>query len=111
MAVSWIGRARLYVLALIGVGVVLNVVVGQIVRNLLQLPIFLDSIGTILAGALAGPLVGAATGAISNLVWGIIFNDPGIIPYALTAACIGACAAGPRDLVPFRACQQRFSRV
>ena len=42
-------------LVLIGVGVGLNVVVGQIVRNVLRLPIYLDSIGTILAGAWAGP--------------------------------------------------------
>src|SRR5262245_56706064 len=96
-----LGRARLYVVALIGVGIVLNVVVGQLVRNVLGWPIYLDSIGTILAGALAGPLAGAATGALSNIVWGLIFSDPGIIPYALTAACIGACAAGAAQLGAF----------
>jgi signal transduction histidine kinase/DNA-binding response OmpR family regulator len=97
----WLGRARWLVPTLIGVGIVLNVVIGQIVRNVLYLPIYLDSIGTILAGALGGPLVGAATGALSNLVWGLLFNDPGIIPYALTAACIGACAAAAARLGAF----------
>src|SRR5262249_18741316 len=56
-------------------------------------PIYLDSIGTILAGALGGPIIGAATGAISNLLWGVIFNDPLIMPYAIVAACIGVAAA------------------
>jgi energy-coupling factor transport system substrate-specific component len=35
---------------------------------LFRLPIFLDSIGTILAAVLEGPIVGAVTGLISNLV-------------------------------------------
>ena len=90
------------VLALLGCGIVLNVVIGQLVRNVLRLPIYLDSIGTILAGALGGPLAGAATGAISNVVWGIIFQDPGIVPFALTAACIGVCAAGAASLGAFK---------
>jgi PAS domain S-box-containing protein len=91
--------------ALIGVlvcGVALNVVVGQLVRNVFQLPVFLDSIGTILAGALAGPLAGAAVGAASNLIWGIVFGDPGIMPYAITAACIGIAAATAATLGAFR---------
>ncbi|HET6319031.1 MAG TPA: hypothetical protein VFG86_21465, partial [Chloroflexota bacterium] len=99
---SWVSQARLFVLTLIGVGIVLNVVIGQIVRNVLKWAVYLDSIGTILAGALGGPLVGAATGALSNVVWGLIFNDPGIMPYALTAACIGACAAGAARLGAFK---------
>src|SRR5436189_5977941 len=89
-------------LTLIGVCIVINVLVGQIARNVLRLPIYLDSIGTILAGVLGGPLVGAATGALSNVIWGLILNDPGIIPYALTAACIGACAAGAARLGAFQ---------
>src|SRR5262249_1022856 len=99
---SRLQRARLSVLALIGIGMVLTWVVGQTVRTVLHLPIYLDSIGTILAGALAGPLAGAATGALSNVVWGLLFNDPGIVPYALTAACIGGCAAAAARLGAFR---------
>ncbi len=102
MSTSWLSQARLFVLALIGVGIVLNVVIGQIVRNVLQLPLYLDSIGTVLAGALGGPLVGAATGALSNILWGLVFNDAGIIPYAITAACIGACAAAAAYLGAFK---------
>src|SRR5262249_4856119 len=63
-------NARVAVVALFAVGVALNVLIGQLVRNVLGLPIFLDSVGTILAGALAGPLAGAAVGVASNLLWG-----------------------------------------
>jgi PAS domain S-box-containing protein len=95
-------RARAAVAALLAISVALNVVIGQLVRNVLGLPIFLDSIGTILAGALAGPLAGAAVGAASNLLWGLLFHDPGIMPYAITAACIGLAAAGAARLGAFK---------
>jgi PAS domain S-box-containing protein len=79
-------------LVLVAAGVAANVLLGQLVRNVFRLPIFLDSIGTIFVGALAGPLAGAATGVISNVVWGLVFADPTIIPYSLTAACVGLAA-------------------
>lgn len=89
-------------LVLIPIGVVINVTIGQLVRNGLRLPLYLDSIGTILAGALGGPLIGAVTGALSNVIWGIIFQDSGIIPYAITAACIGVAAGIAAALGAFR---------
>jgi PAS domain S-box-containing protein len=86
------GLPLAFPLALVATGIVVNIAIGQVVRNVLELPIYLDSIGTILAGALGGPLVGAATGGLSNVIWGIAFADPDIIPYAITAACIGIAA-------------------
>jgi energy-coupling factor transport system substrate-specific component len=44
-------------------GMIVYIGIGELVRNVLQLPIFLVSIGTILVGALLGSLAGAATGA------------------------------------------------
>jgi energy-coupling factor transport system substrate-specific component len=44
-------------------GIIVNIGIVELVRNVLQLPIFLVSIGTILVGALLGSLAGAATGA------------------------------------------------
>ena len=38
----------------------------------LRLPIYLDSIGTVLVGVLAGPWAGALTGLLSNLIWSIL---------------------------------------
>jgi PAS domain S-box-containing protein len=101
-ALGAIPRARVAVAVLLASGVVLNVVLGQLVRNVLKLPIFLDSIGTILAGALAGPLAGAAVGAASNVVSGLLFNDPGLMPYAITAACIGVAASAAATLGAFK---------
>src|SRR5262245_9136640 len=85
-------RSLAATLGLIAVGVLLNILLGQLVRNILRLPVFLDSVGTILAGALAGPVVGAATGALSNLIWSVAFADPSIAAYSITAACIGIAA-------------------
>ncbi len=79
-------------LTLIPVAIVINIVVGQIVQNVLKLPIYLDSIGTILVSVLAGPFAGALTGALSNIIWGIVFNTPTIIPFAITAFAIGLVA-------------------
>ena len=44
------------------VAIAINIVLGYTVQNVLKLPIYLDSIGTILVGVLAGPLAGALTG-------------------------------------------------
>jgi energy-coupling factor transport system substrate-specific component len=77
-------------LVLIPVAIVLNIVVGQIV-GLLKLPIFLDSIGTVLIALLAGPWVGALTGLLSNLIWGLI-SDPVAAAFAPVAMVIGLVA-------------------
>jgi energy-coupling factor transport system substrate-specific component len=44
-------------------GIIVNIGIVELVRNVLQLPIYLVSTGTILVGALLGLLAGAATGA------------------------------------------------
>jgi energy-coupling factor transport system substrate-specific component len=77
---------------LIPVAIVINVVVGQIVQNVLKLPVYLDSIGTVLVAVLAGPLAGALTGALSNIVWAIVFSSPISAPFAITALVIGLAA-------------------
>ncbi|GKQ43437.1 ABC transporter permease [Companilactobacillus sp. RD055328] len=76
----------LLAILLIPVSVAINIVGFQICQ-LLRLPIFLDSIGTILAGAIAGPWVGMATGILTNLVNGI-FN-PIFLAYMPTSIFIG----------------------
>ncbi len=78
-------------LTLIPVAIVINIVVGQIVQNVLKLPIYLDSIGTVLVAVVAGPLAGALTGALSNILWGIIAS-PISTPFAITAFVIGLSA-------------------
>lgn len=76
-------------LTLIPVAIVLNLALGQIV-GLLKLPIFLDSIGTVLVAILAGPWAGAVTGLLTNLLGGFI--DPFFPPFAPVAIVIGLVA-------------------
>lgn len=87
-------------LVLAAVAIAVNVVGGETVARL-QLPIYGDSIGTVLAGALGGPVLGALVGALTNLVaWPLVSGRLTAMPFALTAAVIGAMAglAGRRHL-------------
>ena len=75
---------------LIPIAIAINIAIGQIVL-LLKLPVFLDSIGTVLVAVLCGPWAGALTGALSNVIWGIAI-DPGALPWWPVAAMIGYMA-------------------
>jgi energy-coupling factor transport system substrate-specific component len=77
-------------LALMAVGIVLNIILGQVV-SLLKLPIFLDSIGTVIVALLAGPWAGGLTGLLTNLIWGMI-SDPVAAAFAPVAMIIGIVA-------------------
>ena len=67
---SWLsGQFSTRVIALMPVAIAINIVLGYTVQSVLKLPIYLDSIGTILVGVLAGPIAGALTGIASNLIW------------------------------------------
>jgi energy-coupling factor transport system substrate-specific component len=65
-------------------------VLGQIVSTL-KLPIFLDSIGTLVVALLAGPWAGGLTGLLTNLLWGLI-SDPFSAAFAPVAMVIGIVA-------------------
>lgn len=58
-------------LVLIPIAIAINIAIGQLVY-ILKLPIYLDSIGTVLVGALVGPWAGAVTGGLANLLWGVV---------------------------------------
>lgn len=75
---------------LIAVAIALNIAVGQLV-SLLKLPIFLDSIGTVLVGVLAGPWAGGLAGLLTNLIWGVI-SSPVAAAFAPVAMVIGIFA-------------------
>ncbi|CAN5774878.1 hypothetical protein BH24CHL5_BH24CHL5_13350 [soil metagenome] len=83
-------------LVLMPIAIALNIILGQAVAAALKLPIYLDSIGTILVGALAGPLAGALTGLLANTLWTFVvpppFNSSFAAPFALVAAVIGLMA-------------------
>ncbi|MBP3088981.1 ECF transporter S component [Corynebacterium sp. sy017] len=74
-------------IAIVPVALVLNIVVGQIIGSI-GVPLYLDSVGTVLVAALAGPVAGLATGTLSSVVWGLL--TPAALPFAAVSASIGA---------------------
>lgn len=73
-------------LGLIPIAMIINSVVGEIVGSI-GLPLYLDTIGTVLVAALAGPVAGMTTGALNNVVWGLL--NPAALPFAAGAALVG----------------------
>lgn len=70
-----------YVVAVIPVAAALNIVGGYI-NTILNLPIFLDMIGTMVTAVILGPWWGALVGAITNIVNSFI-SGPISLPFAL----------------------------
>lgn len=84
-------------IVLIPIAIAINIVLGQTVGTALKIPLYLDSIGTIIVGALCGPIPGALTGLLANLIWtfvlaGTPFGSAYAWPYAIVAAEIGLLA-------------------
>lgn len=82
------GYGRLTIF-MIPIGVATNFIGGQL-ASLLKLPIYLDSIGTVLVGALCGGLPGALVGAVANVINSI--TNPTTMAYALISVAIGLLA-------------------
>lgn len=87
-------------MAAIPLAIGLNLALAFIV-NLLRLPLFLDSAGTVLVGALFGPAIGALTGALSNSIAGLVLN-PVYFYFIPTACFIGAAAGWTARRIRFR---------
>lgn len=80
------GRLTIF---MIPIGIAINFVGGQIAL-LLKLPVYLDSIGTILVGATCGALPGALVGFLSNVINSI--TSPTNLPYAALSILFGLLA-------------------
>lgn len=76
-------------IAIIPVALVLNIVVGEIIGSI-GVPLYIDSVGTILVAAIAGPIAGLATGTLSSVVWGLL--NPAALPFAAVSAATGFLA-------------------
>ncbi|MFD1928559.1 ECF transporter S component [Sporosarcina siberiensis] len=61
---------------------------GKLFAEILRLPLWLDSIGTILSSMLAGPIIGALTGIINNIIYGFTASPVSFV-YAITSGVIG----------------------
>ncbi len=90
------------IFALMPIAIALNITVGQIVGTLTPIPLYLDSLGSVIVGVLAGPAAGALTGVLGNLIWGVTIN-PTVIAFTAGAAFVGAAAGWAARLGAFRA--------
>jgi hypothetical protein len=102
---SW-GRFDTRTIVLIPIAIAINIVLGQTVSAVLKVPIYLDSVGTILVGALAGPIPGLVTGVLANVVWTYVvpppFHSDFAAPFFIVAAWIGLWAGIVAQLGLFR---------
>jgi len=64
--------------ALIPAAMFINGAFGWVVARF-DLPLYMDTIGTVFVAVIAGPWAGALTGVLTNIVLGIV--SPGFIPY------------------------------
>jgi len=99
-AAGWTGPLR-FSLDSVGVVLILGCLglnfAGHAIVVAFGLPLFLDSIGTVLAGVVAGPWVGGSVGFISNLVSSNSV-DPVAAPYGIVSFAVGFAAGLSRYL-------------
>lgn len=93
---SLAGQFGTRTIVLMPAAIAINIVLGATVANAIKLPIYLDSIGTILVGVVAGPIAGALTGFVGNLLWTYVIPAPfqygPAAAFAVVAAMIGILA-------------------
>ena len=77
-------------LVLIPIAVGINLIGGTLC-SMLKLPLFLDTIGTLVVACLAGPWVAALTGLLTNVFLAIVAN-PVNFPYAIVSVLVGLTA-------------------
>jgi energy-coupling factor transport system substrate-specific component len=61
----------------------------------LNIPLYLDSVGTFLVAVLAGPLAGGLAGALTNIIWALILNPiaAAFAPVALVTGVVAGLLA------------------
>ena len=80
-------------LVLIRLGVAVNLVIGQIVAALV-LPVYLDSIGTMLVASLVGPRAAVITGLTSQVLAAVLSGNFIWLPFGIVQVVIAVYAAG-----------------
>ena len=78
---------KVYVTAFCGVAVAMNIVLG-IITSALGIPLYLDTLVTVLSAAILGPLPGIIVGALSNIITGLIYSVSDI-PFCLVNMAVG----------------------
>ena len=88
-------------IALVPIAILINIILGSLAA-FLKIPLYFDTIGTIIVGVLSGPIAGGLTGLISGLLW-YLFPSPLGFDFALaftpTTIVVGILAGlfGPRS--------------
>lgn len=98
------GRLRTtYIAIMIPLGVAINYIGGQIASSL-ALPIYLDSIGTIVVAAIMGPWVGAISGVLYNVISSLLGGN-------VLASLFGLCNLGSGLIVGYMARWGKFKTI
>jgi energy-coupling factor transport system substrate-specific component len=85
----WDFKLTVETLSLLVICVLINYT-GQFASTVIRLPIWLDVIGTLLAGMILGPVGGMIAGFFDNFIFG--FFNPISLMYMSTSVVMGACA-------------------
>ncbi len=88
-------------LVLVRLGVAVNLVIGQVVSALL-LPVYLDTVGTILVAALVGPRAAIAAGLVAQVLNAVISGNFAWLPFGLVQIAIALYASAAARLGLFR---------
>jgi energy-coupling factor transport system substrate-specific component len=88
-------------LVVIRLGVAVNLVVGQVAAALL-LPVFLDTIGTVLVAALVGPRAAIVAGLTSQVLNAVLSGNFTWLPFGVVQIVIALYAALAARLGAFR---------
>lgn len=78
---------KVYVTAFCGVCVAMNIVLG-IITSALGIPLYLDTLGTVLSAAILGPVPGMIVGSLSNIITGLMYSVTDI-PFFLVNMVVG----------------------
>lgn len=78
---------KVKMLAFCGLAIALNIVLG-IITSALGIPLYLDTLGTVLSAAIFGPVPGMIVGALTNIITGLIYNVQDI-PFFLVNMVVG----------------------
>ena len=79
-------------LALIPLAVGINLALGQLAAAT-SLPLFLDTVGTILVAALTGLAPALATGLVSQIIFTVVSGNATWLAFLPVQLAVGACAA------------------
>lgn len=80
-------NTNVYVISFCGVAVAMNIVLG-IITGMLGIPLYLDTLGTVLSAAILGPVPGMIVGALTNIITGLLSSVTDI-PFFIVNMVVG----------------------